>query len=264
MEQYKIIHDEEEMKWFFDNVMPELLPHEVYFLSLSARNKYLTMEEREEIGLGRTEMFNRVIVKERSWESFIRTVRRMECDTRGFTTRKNLPIPSKTIICYFNINPTNTIKAWGEFQDKMNTYSQELIMCAMNGNNADIAVKEITRMDSHLMTCMQKSSGTRHWVDFDFDVPKVYDTNSVSEFLESKGITHYYWIDTKSGFHLLVNKSQLKFNPKEIIDFALSLVPNHWGRDGLEIIQNKNNMIPLPGTYQAGHLVKVLNKESRG
>lgn len=258
MSHYEIIHDEEELKWFFDNVMPELLPHEVYFLSLSARNKYLSLEERAEVGLGRTEMFNRTIIHQRSWSSFIRVLRRMECDVRGFTTKKDLPVPEKTIICYFNINPTNTIKALGEFQSKMHTYSNELISCAMSGNNVDIAVKEITRMDAHLMTCMQKSTGTRHWVDFDFDIPKDCGmVISVSVYLESRGISNYYWIDTKSGYHLLIDKSQLKFNPQDIINEALKYIPE--GLEDFEIIQNRNNMIPLPGTYQAGHLVRVLN-----
>lgn len=260
MSHYEIIHDEEELKWFFENVMPELLPHEVYFLSLSARNKYLTTDEREEVGLGRTEMFSRAIIHQRSWSSFIRTLRRMECDSRGFTTKKDCPIPGKAIVCYFNINPTNTIKALGEFQSKMHTYTNELVSCSMSGNNVDIAVKEITRMDTHLMTCMQKSSGTRHWIDFDFDVPEEYDIDFVSKFIEKKGISKYYWISTKSGYHLLIDKAQLKFNPKDIIDFAETAIADFLKGDKFEIIQNTNNMIPLPGTYQAGHLVRVLNK----
>ena len=52
-----LIADVDELKWFYDNVLPNLKQAEVYFLSLSGRNKYLTDEEKQYYQLGRNEMF---------------------------------------------------------------------------------------------------------------------------------------------------------------------------------------------------------------
>ena len=45
----------------FLEVLPELEKDEVYFVSISVRNKYLTSEERDYYCLGRTEIFARAI-----------------------------------------------------------------------------------------------------------------------------------------------------------------------------------------------------------
>ena len=53
----------------FISKLPTLRMDEVSFISLSARNKYLTNEERLTLGLGRTEMFGREIAYENTVES---------------------------------------------------------------------------------------------------------------------------------------------------------------------------------------------------
>lgn len=92
----KLIHDEEELKWFFDNILPELKPTETYFLSLSARSKYLTEEEKVSLELGYTEMFAKTIVRKRNWERFLRTVRKLECDERGIHNQKQFTYSNKS------------------------------------------------------------------------------------------------------------------------------------------------------------------------
>jgi len=58
----QIIYDEDQVRQFHALLKP-LVKDEVYFLSMSARNKYLTQEERELYNLGRSEMMSRKIVK---------------------------------------------------------------------------------------------------------------------------------------------------------------------------------------------------------
>jgi len=53
-----MIKDNNEFEKFL-NILPDLQKDEVYFVSLSARNKLLTPEERSFYSLGRTEMFAR-------------------------------------------------------------------------------------------------------------------------------------------------------------------------------------------------------------
>jgi hypothetical protein len=263
-EYIELIHDENEVKWFFDKVLPPLAPAEIYFFSLSARNKYLTMEEREMYGLGRTEMFEKTIVRERNWEKFIKKIRRLECDTRGYVTRKNLPIPSKTMVLYVNINPSNTLKAIGKLNILINEYFQEMGSLALKGGDTENFINRINKIDNNLMSYYQQATGTVHWVDFDFDVPKNEDfIYYATEMLKDFRITNYYWIDTKSGYHCLVDNKQIRFNPN---DLTKSLEKMFLDKDILdngekyEIIYNKNAMVPLPGTYQGGHPVRIINK----
>jgi hypothetical protein len=160
---------ESEVKWFFDHVMPPLTDTECYFLSLSARNKYLSAEEREELQLGRTEMFEKRLVRKKEWSRFIRTLRKMECDERGYTTKNNSPIPSKALVCYININPSDTLKALSAFQSLINEYQVEIASIAFGGGKKDNLANRLNKIDNNLMTCYQQATGTRHWIDFDFD-----------------------------------------------------------------------------------------------
>lgn len=274
-EYVEIIHDEEELKWFFENVMPDLAATECYFLSLSARNKYLTKEEREFYDLGRTEMFEKKIIRKKEWSRFLRTIRKMECDSRGYTTKNGMPIPSKTMVCYLNINPSDTVKALSKFQAIINEYFIEIASIAFNRRDTDNIANRINKIDNNLMTCYQQATGNKTWLDFDFDIPKNSANSHVfvslySMYLNSEGFSNYFWIDTKSGYHLLLRKEQMRqsSNPKELVEQARKMVLKRFSADELgedwEVIYNKNAMIPLPGTYQGGHKVVVINKNIIG
>ncbi len=271
----KIIHSEEELKWFYDNVVQELKPSEVHFMSLSARNKYLTEEERKLYALGRTEMFSRSIVRFNGWEKFLSTVRKYETDEGAYITKNNMNMPSKATVCYFNINPSDSLKAYRDFNKTMNEYMFELVQCAVNNRSTDNILYRINKQSTLLMNSYQKAIGTRYWIDFDFDVPK--DFLPYIE-LYTATVKHFggkaYIIDTKSGFHLLVSKDtnfSEKYNPKTIVDNAMNDLFNFYvkmyqGEEitkrlaESEIIHNKNEMCPLPGTIQASHKVIILNK----
>ena len=270
-----LIADIDELKWFYDNILPDLKQTEIYFLSLSGRNKYLTDEEKEYYQLGRNEMFSKSIVRERDWNKFFRKIRKLECNEEGYTTKNNLPIPSKCMVCYININPSNTLKALNEFNKVINEYMFELSNVAVKKLDSDNIMNRLNKIDNNLMTCYQKATGTKHWIDFDLDVDKnwkIYDEIVLKEWLTKKGIVTYFWIDTKSGYHLLVYKEDLKFNPQELIDFIRQGYGN-WlfyeynyeeaqeKLNSCEIIKNDNAMCPIPGCYQGGHIVRVLNKD---
>lgn len=269
-----LIADINELKWFFDNILPSLKSTETYFLSLSGRNKYLTEEEKQYYQLGRNEMFAKSIVREHDWNKFLRTIRKLECNEEGYTTKNNLPIPSKCMLCYININPSNTLKALNEFNKIINEYMFELSNVAVKKLDSENIMNRINKIDNNLMTCYQQASGTKYWVDFDLDIDKnwkVHDEVVLKEWMKKKGILTYYWIDTKSGYHLLISKEELKFNPSELTDFIIQSYGN-WlyyeydcviakeKLDNCEIIHNTNNMIPLVGCWQSDHIVRVINK----
>jgi len=288
---YKVIYKEEELKWFFDNVVPKLEDSEAHFVSLSARNKYLTDEEQKEYALGRTEMFERRIVRKNDWRRFLRTVRKFETNEGSYVTKNGMHIPSKAIVCYFNINPSDALKAYRDFNKVVNEYMYELAQCAVTKHRMDNILYRIGKMPTTLMNAYQKATGTRYWLDFDFDIDHdflPYVKKIAEEVRTCKG--RAYIIDTKGGFHLLVSKNAFDkdedgnekiiplftstFNPKTIVDDALDEAKKFYRQkypsDGfglvkefknIEIMHNKNAMIPLPGTFQGGYGVTVLNKD---
>lgn len=280
---YKIIADEKELKWYYENILHPLENNEVYFVSLSARNKYLTAKEREDLQLGRTEMFARKIISIDKWEVFLRSIKSFEINEGGYTTKNNSNIPEKSMVCYFNINPSCSIKAYNMFNKTMNDYMFELAYCSIHDRAKENILKRINKQRTLLMNCYQKSRGTKHWLDLDFDVPEYFNAPKLmKDFLNALKI-EYYWVETKSGYHLLIDidsLSKMKVNPQNICQEGLirlfrattekqrGSTPKYEGKNTIvidskkyEIIINKNAMIPLPGTYQAGHKVTVLNKE---
>ena len=268
---YNLIYDIDELKYFYENILPPLKSTEVYFVSLSARNKYLTNEEREYLDLGRTEMFCKNIVRKREWDRFKRTIRKFECHKEGYTTRNGFSIPEKCMVCYVNINPSSTPRAIAEFKKVLSEYEIELSSIALEGRqNSNNIAERLNKLDNSLMTAYQQSMGTKHWIDIDLDVEKQfkpYENQVIKDYMQKKGLKTYYWIDTKSGYHLLIRRDELKFNPEELTSFCIEEeYKKYWinqvriPEDNMdyEIVVNKNYMIPMPGTLQGGYPVSVI------
>jgi len=272
---YQLLRSEEELEWFYENVMPPLNNHEVYFLSLSARKKLLTDFEKQTIQLGRTEMFERRIVRTKEWNRLYRTVRKFEANWGAYTSKRGSNIPNHAIVVYVNINPSDVLKAYKEFNQTMNEYMYELVQCAAEKRSTDNILYRIKKQDTLLMNCYQKNRGTKHWMDFDFDIPRSPKILSilylfVEEIKEHKGKA--YIVETQGGYHILVSMDtefNQQFNPPVLTKKYGEAIARYISQGacakienlGYEVIHNKNAMIPLPGTVHNGTLVKILNKE---
>jgi len=278
--KHNFIQDENELRFFFDNIMPQLEDFEVYFCSLSCRKKYLSPDEREKLHITRAEMFDRKIIREKDWHRFLRTIRKYEVSEGGYLSKNGLPVPGHSLTIYFNINPSNSLKALKEFNSKINDWQFELL-----AGNSESYSKKFNKLDVEIMNCYQRNRGTKHWMDIDFDVPKEFNAPVLlKEFLDNKKL-RYYWIDTKSGYHLLIDRKTLTFNPEDICqtgqrklgeyyydkfstknheysDMELHNMIIHKVYKENEIVNNRNEMIPLPGTLQGGYPVRVVKEES--
>lgn len=258
---YPIVHDELQLRFFYDWILPDLLPTEAYFLSLSCRNKYLTDEEREHYSVGRTEMFKRTVVHERDWLTFYRTVKQFEVSREGYTGRTGVPLPDKALVCYININPTDTVAVYEELSAKLAKIGAEGTRLTYSGKSQDSLTSSLLHLDSMVRTLYQQNMKRKVWMDIDFDVPQEYPWAEFSKTLDTMGLPTHYWIATRSGYHLLIYRDELKFDPSKICQAARDLYKERLGpmQVGEEIVVNKNAMVPLPGTYQAGYPVVILN-----
>lgn len=247
---YRFVYSEDEVKKFFSILSP-LKPDEAYFVSLSARNKYLTDEERKAIDLGRTEMFARKLIKQYTYEAFIRTIRTYEVNDGGFTSRSNIPLPEKCIVIYANINPVSGRAALKEFYEK----TTQLLFDLSDDKDSR---KRLASLDTELMNCYQRAKGTKKFIDIDCDVPDegIDIVELVIAELKANGVD-YHVIKTKGGFHILIDRSTLHYNYTTIINKANKLAVERFGH--AEVVVNKNNMVVIPGTIQAGFNVHFLD-----
>lgn len=84
MAYFKIVHDENELRTFHDLLTKHpIKKHCSYFISMSARNKYLSDEEKRQIDLGRTEMFSRKIVPDDDFSTYKRIVYSYETNKKA-------------------------------------------------------------------------------------------------------------------------------------------------------------------------------------
>lgn len=240
----------------FISILPDLKNDEVYFLSLSARNKYLTKEEREYYSLGQTEMFGRTIA--RSKEQLIDySIKKLEATLAYKTTRNHLPIPEKCLVAYMNINPSSMIKAYYQFQNEMNRQMSEIMQALQKGKQPNYSFINI--QDRELMNCIQKSPSNKYFIDIDCDTKEEGTIKFLIDRLKDKQIT-FHTIETQGGFHFLLEKSSIpeKYNLNDLLIQAQTrLMDVKWSTEkAIEIAINSNAMVPIPGIMQAGFLVK--------
>jgi hypothetical protein len=254
METYKIIWSLEEMQKFY-NILPELTHDEGRLVSLSARKKYLTDEQKEKYNLNRAEMFARSIIRQNDFKKFSQIIKRYECNVEGYTTKSGLPYPQNALVCYMNVNPSAMLRAYSEFSKNVGLYQYELIASLLKKDKKqdDLMVK-LRKLDVGFLNAIQRAKSKRQFLDIDFDIDKEKELHLLEEFIEylnEKEIT-YYVIETHGGYHVLLKKDTIGKN-----NFYDRLKPLNFHAEK-EIILNQNGMIPVPGTLHGLFEVKIL------
>lgn len=240
-----MIEDREQFDRFVE-ILPDLGSDEVYFISLSARKKYLDEEERVRYDLGRTEMFARQVA--RSKEQLYHVARKLRGILDNRTTRTGYPMPKHAVVVYANINPTSTVKATNKFVKDINKAREQVMNATLKGNVPDFGAFRYA--DRTFMNCLQKSTGNRHFLDIDVDTK---DQSILDELLESIQSLEYYVVDTKGGYHVLVVRESLNNSGVRLHEVVQRLD----GKVDTEVCFS-SQMVPTPGTFQAGYLVKLL------
>jgi hypothetical protein len=238
----ELIWSEEQIQKFVTRNFPNgLKPSEVAFVSASVRNKYLTEEERLFFHLGRSEMFNRKIVH--NLDEYVLKVLQLSKQLSSYTTKTGYPMPAHAAILYANIHPSDSFGAYAIFNEKI---QKELVSYVRNPKH-DIAV--FKTMDTLIKTAYQKASGTKLFIDVDFDTQTDSPFCEFADSLNSNSVT-YYAIQTRSGYHVQLLRETIKYNFHEVLQDLQEGYPSCG-----EIIVNKNAMVPIPGTIQGGYKV---------
>lgn len=244
-----LVEDEKQFNRFVETVLPKLAPDEVYFVSMSARNKYLTAEERKEFDLGRTEMFNRTLCRG-DWNY---AMRKLASVLDYKTTKNGLPYPEKALVVYVNINPSSSVKANVAYAKQVLSMTEEMMSAFVSGSTPNL--EQMLKGDRMLLNMYQKCTGTRHYLDVDLDSKEPEYRDLLTDELNKAGVEHHL-VSTRGGYHFLIKRESLnssKFKLHEVV----RRVHNELVGTG-ECVFNNNGMVPMPGTLQGGTLVELV------
>lgn len=297
LSMYQMISSVDELKWFFEHALFKPLPYESYSMVFVSRHKKLTKEEQETIGLTRKESeFLAVQVvrapkisqiheepKVFSFENFLRHVRRFNVDKYAYTTSLGEPLPEKTLAILIYINPSDDIKVADKVLETIEGNKTAIVKAALAREKewSDVLpiYQNFSNLDNNIKHYKAQCKGSVYWMDYDIDVPTWFKSNSyyslMKEIFEKKfGKGNYIIVDTSGGYHVLVRTFAIKSNPhllckevEEIYNQGLAdgnePYVDEKGNCKFEAIVNDSQIpgLPLPGTYQYGRPVIVLNKE---
>lgn len=223
-----------------------------------------------------------------TFDQFLKTLRRLEVNKLAYTTAKGEPIPTSTISTIFYVNPSDDMKVCRKFVEEYNDVNEAISKATLNGKSVSDNYQSYQwfgKAETAIKHLRANQKGTRYWLDFDLDVPKWFKEGKN---YEDKSYYHvlltlldayfkkgnYVVIDTCGGYHILVKTSAINQNPhnfckqmKDLYDDCVKRGEEPYldekGNCKFECIVNDSQIpgLPLPGTYQYGKKVTVLNKE---
>lgn len=213
---YKIIQDEKILKEFI-TWLPELKKHEKFFVALFARKKY---------GSHADGLLKRFIAHK---GNLFFKIKQLECKLGSYVIENKI-VSQDSLALYINPNPRDLKKATADVIKK----GAELLLLDKNFN-----------IQAECLSCIQRSKGEKHFIDFDIDNKNI-DENILSKILKS-----YTIIETKGGYHVLVD--------------SINQDNKNWYQ---EMIKNFNvdnsgdQLLPVPGTIQGTYMPKIIYSNS--
>jgi hypothetical protein len=215
--KYTIINNQKLLEEFV-NFLPELLPNEMYYVSLLARNKYCPSIKGDKQQLKRFTS---------NKEFLIDKIKQLEVEVGSYKQR-HLPIPQESLALYISINPRDlelaTKNSLVEFAN--------MITRTYDGYNPHQVV----------LTQIQKSCTRKLYHDFDFDVPESMVNETLNEIYEYVNEDACKVLITKNGFHVMVRYDKIEPEYKKTFFKGIT------GVNGCDV--RGDSLIPVPGCTQ--------------
>lgn len=218
---YNIIRDEEELRNFIA-WLPELQYNEIYYFSLFARKKYFSILKSDKSQLKRFTSRKDLMLSK---------IKQLQCEI-GSYVQDQISIPNEALALYISSNPRNLEKAT---KNALINFAN-LITKPYNGYNPQ----------SEVLNEIQKTSGSKHFYDLDFDNVDYDETIvEINKIIPNK----YSVVKTKNGFHVLIRTNELNDVEKKHW-YSLTKLP------GCDV--RGDNLIPVPGCTQGDFIPRLL------
>ena len=221
---YKIIADEDKLHEFID-WLPDLESHEIFYVSLFARNKYTD----QNIGADKQQLKRFTSNKKMLFQK----IKQLETPFGGYLKDGEV-IPPESLAIYIMPNPRSMVKAASKSLIEL----AKRITEPYNGYNPHQLV----------MSEIQKSPSRKVFFDFDFDGVELSTLRqSVNDIINGDAC---HFLQTRGGVHLLVETKKISNQFKKSWFNDISKLP------GLDRDKG-DKLIPVPGCYQGGFVPKL-------
>lgn len=254
---YKFLGDVDELKFFFDNVLPDLSGDALhsYLMCITVRPKKLTKEERDEYGVSGSDgvMMREEIIAPRghqkvwNFDNFVSHIYKYECPKRGMITKNGFPYPEKALAVMIYAEPANEAKVGNYILQYGNTISKELVESASrlleNGkiDGIQAQMEKLAHISKKIKSCHAECAEPT-FIHFDFDIRKdlvdnedafkdaLHSIRTVGNLLFGKG--NVVIIRTKGGFHTLVKRTSIKSAADYLKSLSKEELENEYGLKG--------------------------------
>ena len=232
------------------------------------------------------------MLEDDGWDfvNFMKKLRRFNVDKEAYTTSGGYPLPEKCLAVIFYINPCDEIKVADEVMQKLSNTKTAIVKAMLNGKTLSDNLQSyqaFSNIESNVKHARAHCKGSTYWLDYDIDVPawfkscpldivkpEQYFESMKKAFDEEYGRGNYLIVDTSGGYHVLVRTAAIKSNPHYFCSKIKDIYKrgcldgnteykDEEGTDKFECIVNDSQIpgIPMPGTFQYGRPVKIINKE---
>jgi len=230
-----LLVEENYLRQFIEEAIPELKNDEVLIILLAARKKYFSKLTRSQ------EVVARSILRRNDAQYIIGKIKRLAVSGCFFDQDK--PIPPKALVAYIDLNPKSTIKAFNHF-------AREVLSQLYIATTGNINYNYFKKLDVKLFSAIHKSNTSDHpyWC-IDIDQKNLAVLQGIITFINPENVV---WVsETRNGYHVIVRRNAE--TGEKLFRYGL---PSKL-KENVEL--KKEALTPIPGTLQGGFLVKPVN-----
>ena len=220
---YRIIADYKALDEFLE-WLPSLEINECFYVALFARKKYHHSAQNDKCNC------TRFVATTKEW--LFRKLKGLERPYGSYANANGTFMEQEALAVYINVNPRNMYRAQNSLLKRL---ADTITAKHVHMNPASMALSEV-----------QKSCGTKYYIDFDFDG---VEFDYIQPELDNIIPNAYTLIHTRGGFHVLVNKECVRPNMKKS---WYNLVKGLYGCD-----VSGDSIVPIPGCVQGDFVPKL-------
>ncbi len=219
---YQIIRDKNQLLEFID-WLPELEPHEKFYICLMGRNKYL--ENRSILKTDKCAIKRFLADKRYLFDK----IRQLEVEV-GCYKFDGKEIPEQALALYITINPRDLIQAT---KNGLKKFADLITEKKYNGYNPV----------SEILSQTQQACTNKVYYIIDYDGQGILSLKSeIENIVDPKHVTY---LKTRGGFHLLVDLDKISKSGNKLWYQKLTTLP---GAD----VRGIDCLSPIPGCIQGG------------